>query len=78
MKPIYTLGYCLLLLLGMPAMADVSRDEAASAAQQGSGGRVLSVERTDHAGRPAWRVKLLSGQGEVRIILIDMASGRRL
>jgi uncharacterized membrane protein YkoI len=63
------------LVLGatLPAWADVSRDQAAAAAQQASGGgRVLSVERVGNA----WRVKVVTAQGEVRIILIDAATGR--
>ncbi|MBI2768288.1 MAG: PepSY domain-containing protein [Burkholderiales bacterium] len=65
------------LLLAGPAWADVSRDEAAAAAQRSSGGgRVLSVEKSDAARRPAWRVKVLTPQGEVRVILVDAASGQ--
>jgi uncharacterized membrane protein YkoI len=66
----------LLIVLATPAWADVSRDEAAAAAQRVASGRVLSVERTEADRRPAWRVKVLTGQGEVRVILIDAASGR--
>ncbi len=62
----------LLIAVAAPAWADVSRDEAAAAAQRVAIGRVLSVERTG----PVWRVKVLTAQGEVRVILIDTASGR--
>ena len=62
----------------LPAWADTSRDDAAAIAQRASGGRVLSVERTERGGRPVWRVKVVTGQGEVRVILIDVASGRAL
>ena len=41
-----------------------------------TGGRVLSVERTESARRPMWRVKIVTPQGEVRVILIDAATGR--
>lgn len=66
----------LLIALAAPAWADVGRDEAAAAAQRVAAGRVLSVDRTDAGGRPVWRVKVLTGQGEVRVIVIDAASGR--
>ena len=66
----------LLIVLAAPAWADVSRDEAAAAAQRVSNGRVLSVERTESEHRPVWRVKVLTAQGEVRVILIDAGSGR--
>ena len=66
----------LLIVLAAPAWADVGRDEAAAAAQRVASGRVLSVDKTEADRRPAWRVKVLTAQGEVRVILIDAASGR--
>ena len=73
---------CLLtaLLLGVaaPAWADASRDDAAAIAQQASNGRVLAVERAERAGRQIWRVKVLTPNGEVRVILIDVVSARVL
>ena len=68
----------LLLAGAAPAWADVNRDNAVAIAQRASGARVLSAERTDAGGRSAWRVKLLTAQGDVRVILIDAASGRML
>ena len=68
----------LLIALAAPAWADVSRDEAAAAAQRASGGRVLSVEKTEADRRPVWKVKVVTAQGEVRVILIDAGSGRVL
>jgi uncharacterized membrane protein YkoI len=64
--------------LGLSAAtwAAVSRDDAAAMAERASGGRVLSVERADSGGRPAWRVKVVTGRGEVRVILIDADSGQ--
>ncbi len=67
-----------LIMLASPAWADLGRDDAAAVAQRMSGGRVLSVERSDSAGRAVWRVKVLTAKGEVRVILIDAASGRPL
>lgn len=66
----------LLIVLAAPAWADVGRDEAAAAAQRVASGRVLSVDKTEADRRPAWRVKVLTAQGEVRVIVIDAASGR--
>jgi uncharacterized membrane protein YkoI len=45
-------------------------------AQQQSGGRVLSVERSESGGRAVWRVKVLTPRGEVRVILVDVETGR--
>ncbi len=67
-----------LVLAAGVAWADVSRDDAAAAAQRVLGGRVLSVDRADAGGRAAWRVKIVTAQGEVRVVLIDAASGRML
>lgn len=78
MKLLTTLISALLIALALPAWADVSRDDAATVAQQASGGRVLTVEKTERDGRPVWRVKVLTPQGEVRVVLIDAASGRTL
>ena len=64
------------IAVAAPAWADIGRDEAAAVAQRVASGRVLSVDRADADGRSAWRVKVLTGKGEVRVILIDAASGR--
>lgn len=76
MKTLINLFSAFLMAISMPAWADVSRDDAASTAQQASGGRVLSVEKTERDGRTVWRVKVLTPQGAVRVILVDAASGR--
>ena len=78
MKAPVKLLYALLIVLAAPAWADISRDEAAAAAQRVSSGRVLSVEKTESERRPVWRVKVLTDKGEVRVILIDAGSGRAL
>lgn len=65
-----------LLVLAAPAWASVGRDEAATIAQRANGGRVLSVEKSEADGRAVWRVKVVTPQGEVRVILVDAASGR--
>ena len=78
MKSVSTLLCVLLMSLGTAVWADVSRDQAAAMAQQVSGARVLSVEKAERGGRAVWRVKVLSARGEVKVILIDAASGRVL
>jgi uncharacterized membrane protein YkoI len=59
-----------------PASAAVSRDAAAAIAQRATGGRVLAVEQAEAGGRPVWRVKVVTPNGEVRVILVDVASGQ--
>jgi len=75
----FTRTLCAALLLAAgSAWADLSRDDAAAAAQRSVGGRVLSVEKADAGGRAAWRVKIVTARGEVRVVLIDATSGRQL
>jgi uncharacterized membrane protein YkoI len=67
-----------LVLACAPAWADVGRDEAAAAARQATGGRVLSVDKALVGNRAAWRVKLVTAGGEVRVVMIDAVTGRPL
>ena len=67
-----------LVLVAGAAWADLSRDDAVAAAQRSVSGRVLSVDRADVGGRAAWRVKIVTSKGEVRVVLIDAANGRML
>ena len=76
MKFLASLTCALLLSAAVPAWADVSRDDAAAVAQRVSGGRVLAVERFDDGRRAMWRVKVVTPQGDVRVILVDVATGR--
>lgn len=78
MKLLTTVITALMLALSMPAWADVSRDDAAAMVQKTTGGRVLAVDQIEREGRLVWRVKVLTPQGEVIVMLIDAASGRRL
>ena len=76
-KRLASIACALLLAATAPAWADVSRDDAAATAQRTSGGgRVLAVERAEVEQRPVWRVKVLTPRGDVRVILIDVATGR--
>ena len=58
------------------AWADLSRDDAATVAQRVSGGRVLTVEKTESSGQAVWRVKVVTPAGEVRVIQVDVATGQ--
>jgi uncharacterized membrane protein YkoI len=71
-----TLTCAALLVVAASAWADISRDDAAAIAQRSSGGRVLAVERADAGGKPVWRVKVVTPNGDVRVILLDVATGR--
>jgi uncharacterized membrane protein YkoI len=76
-KPVRVLLCAVLLSLsGLPARADVSRDQAAAVAQRETGGRVLAVERGDAGGRPAWRVKVVTQRGDVRVVMVDATTGQ--
>lgn len=76
MKSACTTAFLVLAFLCVPAWADVGRDAAAAAAQQVAAGRVLSVERSEAGQKAVWRVKVLTANGEVRVIVIDAATGR--
>ena len=76
MKTLARLTCALLLAVATTAWADVSRDDAAAIAQRTSNGRVLAVERAESGGRPVWRVKVVTPRGDVRVILVDVATGR--
>jgi uncharacterized membrane protein YkoI len=61
----------------LPAWAEVSRDDAAAIAQRATHGRVLAVERAIHTdNRLVWRVKVLTNDGQVRVVLVEVATGR--
>jgi len=54
------------------ASGNISQQQAVSIAQQVYPGRVLAVKRES----AVYRVKTLSDNGEVRIIVIDASSGK--
>jgi hypothetical protein len=78
LKALAPLACAALVGIAVPAWADVGRDGAASIAQRMTGGRVLSVERAGGGREGAWRVKVVTGRGDVVVIVIDAASGRPL
>ena len=65
-----------LLMASNLAWANLSRDDAAAVAQRASGGRVLSVEKSESSSQPVWRVKVVTAAGEVRVIQVDVATGQ--
>ncbi len=63
-------------LLQAEERATIDRQEAASIARQVHPGRVLAVKSVQKGKSPAYRVKTLSADGNVHIIVIDAVSGR--
>ena len=76
MKTLASLICLCLLLASGPLRAETDRDGAAAVAQNASGGRVLALDKTERNGRVAWRVKVLTPKGEVRLLLVDAVTGR--
>lgn len=75
---ITTLALVLGLVVLVPvATAAVSREEAATLAQQKVPGRILAVERGLHVDNSViWRVQVLTAAGEVRLVVLDEKTGR--
>ena len=68
---------CAALLAALaPSWAEASRDDAAAAALRVASGRVLAVDRAQSGERAVWRVKVVTPAGEVRVIVIDLATGQ--
>lgn len=64
-----------LLAVSNLAWADLSRDDAAAVAQRTSGGRVLSIDKSETSGQPVWRVKVVTSAGVVQVIFVNVATG---
>ena len=64
-----------LLAVSNLAWADLSRDDAAAVAQRTSGGRVLSIDKSEASGQPVWRVKVVTSAGVVQVIFVNVATG---
>ena len=64
-----------LLVVSNLAWANLSRDDAAAVAQRASGGRVLSVDKSESSGQPVWRVKVVTPAGDVQVIHVNVATG---
>lgn len=55
--------------------ARVSLSEATERVQKRTGGRVLSAQTVHEEGRDLYRIKVLTPQGEVRIVYVNPATG---
>lgn len=75
MKLVAKLLCAALLVASNLAWANLSRDDAAAVAQRASGGRVLSVDKSESSGQPVWRVKVVTPAGEVQVIHVNVATG---
>lgn len=75
MKTIAKLLCATLLVVSNLAWANLSRDDAAAVAHRASGGRVLSVEKSEASGQPVWRVKVVTRAGEVQVFYVNVATG---
>lgn len=53
----------------------LSLSEAADLVQRRTGGRILAAQAVREQGRELYRIKVLTRQGEVRIVLVDAATG---
>lgn len=69
------LALALALSLAAPLASAIDRDQAAARAQQSTGGRVLAVDKTEHDGRPVFKVRILTPSGDVRIVTVDGKTG---
>ena len=77
MKPIVLfLFLTLTLALTSASHADngISKQQAISIAQKQNPGRVLAVKQQNNS----YRIKMLSNNGEVRVIVIDASTGKPL
>ena len=75
MKLVAKLLCAALLVASNLAWANLSRDDAAAVAQRASGGRVLSVDKSESSGQPVWRVKVVTSAGEVQVIHVNVSTG---
>lgn len=53
----------------------INLNEAAEMVQRQTGGRILAAQSVRDGGRPSYRIKVLTGQGEVRIVFVDAETG---
>lgn len=67
----------LTLIPGLAAYADdISKQKAVDIARKNKPGRVLKVNKVESKDRSAYRVKVLSPQGDVSNIIIDAKTGK--
>ncbi len=53
----------------------IGLNEAAEMVQRQAGGRILAAQNVMNGGRASYRIKMLSRQGEVRVIFVDAETG---
>ena len=53
----------------------LSLNDATEHVQKRTGGRVLAAQEVREQGRAMYRVKIITPQGEVRIVLVDAQTG---
>ena len=53
----------------------LSLNDATDLVQKRTGGRVLAAQEIREQGRALYRIKVLTRQGEVRIVLVDAETG---
>ena len=61
-----------------PAIAQISKQDAASIAQSRFNGRVIAVKPEEQKGTLIYRVKVLDNNGGMHIVVIDGQSGKIL
>ena len=80
MRSIARSSIAVLLALGFllpAAWAAIGRDEAVSVAQRVVPGRVLAVEHGIQMDNTVvWRVRLVTSSGDLRVVVVDAATGR--
>ena len=55
--------------------ASLSLNDATELVRKRTGGRVLAAQEVREQGRAMYRIKVLTRQGEVRIVLVDAQTG---
>ena len=64
------------IILAQESTAEVDADRAATIAREATGGRVLGVESETEDGKLIYRVKILSADGQLRVVTVDGVSGK--
>ena len=58
-----------------PHALRIDVNEAAEMVQRQTGGRILAAQSVRESGRPGYRIKVLTREGEVRIVFVDALTG---
>jgi len=66
----------MMLTMSAVVQADIGKQEAVSIAQSVYPGRVLAVKLVQANPGPVYRVKTLSDDGDVHIVVVDANSGK--